>query len=181
MVLVIAAVLAMLAGPGFQDMQERNRRLSALESMVSALATARSEAVSRVAPVSLCASDDQSTCNTNNWEAGAIIFVDDGEGGGTAEDRDVSGGEDVIRYLPAAGPGITVRSSGFPEAGGILFDNEGFAEARGTLVICNRRGAAEASAIILNRSGQTRLGTDGNNNGIVEDHTIPTAQDVTCP
>lgn len=184
-VLVIVGFLATLAAPSFQGTIERNRRGVALEESLALLTTARAEAVSRASAVTLCASSDQATCNTNNWESGYIMFSDDGSGtGAAAGDRNRGGSEELLRVGGDAGAGITVRSVNFADAaaiidvGAILFNNRGYAEQQATLLICDARGANEAVGVVLNVSGQPRLATDNNANGTVEDHT---GTEVTCP
>lgn len=179
-VLVIAAIFISVVAPTFQDTMERNKRLSALEDMLAMLATARSEAISLASPVAVCPSTDQASCAGTEWNAGHIIFVDNGAGGGTALDRNLNGSEELLRVSGAGGTGITVRTANFGDSGGILFDADGLAEERGTLVVCDTKGAEYASAIVLNRSGQARLATDDDANGVVEDDQDP-AVNVTCP
>lgn len=168
LVVVIVALLGTLIGPTFQDSITRNRQQGALGDMFGMLGTARTEAVNLQSTVTACPSTDQDTCAGNNWETGWILFVDDGNGGGTAGDGDRQAAEVLIRVGQAGSGDMTIRSRNFNDAGAISFNQEGFADERGTVVICS--GDAEnASAIILNLSGQARLGVDEDGNGTIDE------------
>ncbi len=168
--IVIVAILAAIAGPTMRDTLARNQRFTALEQSTALLSSARGEAVSRGLPVALCPSVDQSTCSGDSWETGAVVFVDDGAGGGTAEDGNRGGSEELIRVGQAL-DGVTLRSVGFSDLTAIIFDEQGRADDRGTLRLCQGDSDTLATALILNRSGQTRFAVDGSGDGIVEDHS----------
>ena len=155
--MAIVAVLAMSMGPNLIGMVDRGRKASALSGVFSMVSMARTEAVTRQTTVSVCSSSDQSSCNTNDWEDGWLVFVDDGAGGGTADDRNRNGAEQLLRVGQAVGGSVTVRARNFGDVGGIDFDDDGMATERGTLVVCDDNGADQASAAVLNLSGQLRL------------------------
>lgn len=78
--LVAIAVLAILLGvgvPGFFEIINNNRVTTQTNELVSALNYARSEAVKRGDPVSVCSSADGSTCAAStDWSNGWIVFTD---------------------------------------------------------------------------------------------------------
>lgn len=158
-VLGIAALLALLAVPSMQNAIESGQRAGGMNSAMSMLASARAEAVTRQVPIAICPSVDQDTCSGNNWEQGWIMFIDDGTGG-TANNGDREGTEEIIRVGTESGGAITIRSSNFADAGAIIFDEQGVTLERGTLMICDDAGAPNAAAVVLNVSGQARLATD---------------------
>lgn len=169
-VVLISGILLSVAVPSFQDNISRSRRLSAVQEMASTLAYARTEAVSRATPVSLCPTTDDSTCNGTKWESGVLVFEDDGAGAGTAFDRKRTGDEELIRIYGGASSGITVRSNAsFATASGILYGVMGGTVDNGTLKICDSNGVSTASGLVLNRSGQARLATDDDNSGVIND------------
>lgn len=168
--LVIVALLAASVGPNFSEMVARNRKAASLNDTFAMLNATRSEAVTQQQTVSVCPSSDQATCTGNNWEDGWIIFVDDGAGaGGTAEDGNLNGTEQLVRVGQAAGGTITIRSRKFADAGAISFDLDGMASDRGTLVLCDDLGVGQASAVILNISGQPRVAVDEDGDGTLDD------------
>lgn len=97
--LAVAAVLTVLSIPSFLEYVANSRMSSATTLLVSHLNAARSEAVTRGEPVTVCASVDESSCAARTgWESGWIVFTDsDGEPG-------VRDGDD--RLLLAARPDI---------------------------------------------------------------------------
>jgi len=181
--LAIVGIVAVMATPNMITMMERNQKSSALNNVLGMLSIGRSEAVTRQLTVSACASTDQATCDTNNWEAGWLLFVDDGSGtGGVADDGNLNGTEEILRIGGAASGDVTIRLlADIADQGAISFDDEGLAVDPGTIVVCIDGDVDSASAAILNVSGQPRLAVDTGADGIVEDSTGNTnADNVTC-
>ncbi len=85
MTLVIATVLLTVGIPSFSQVIRTNRIASQVNMLVSSLNAARSEAVTRGVPVSVCASTDQATCSGNNdWSTGWIVYTDNNSAGATS-------------------------------------------------------------------------------------------------
>ena len=80
--IVVAAIVLALAIPSFRTMIQNNRITAQANELVTALSLARSEAIKRGSPVTVCASDNQSDCNTADWTQGWILFTDDETGAG---------------------------------------------------------------------------------------------------
>ncbi|MCC5794476.1 MAG: GspH/FimT family pseudopilin [Chromatiales bacterium] len=75
--LVVAAIIASMAVPGFRDMIQNNRAATQSNELVTAFSLARSEAVKRGARVSVCPTTDQASCTDNtDWAVGWMVFVD---------------------------------------------------------------------------------------------------------
>ena len=76
--ITVAAILLGIAVPSFSKMIERNRLSTGVNEFMGALMIARSEAVNRSLPVSICVSDDGASCDTSldNYAKGWIIFSD---------------------------------------------------------------------------------------------------------
>ena len=78
--MVTLAVLAIVLGiaiPSFNSQIQRNGSLGLGEEFVSALNFARTEAIKRRAPVSICASNAAvDDCDGTDWSNGWIVFVD---------------------------------------------------------------------------------------------------------
>ncbi|MEM0955904.1 MAG: GspH/FimT family pseudopilin [Pseudomonadota bacterium] len=157
--MLIIVLLGTYVGPSFLDAINRNRQQSALGDVFAMLGTARSEAVTRAVSVVACASTDADACSGSNWEDGWIVFADDGNGGGTADDGDRQSNEPLIRVGQEVGGGVTVRTRNLTTAGVISFDLNGMTDERGTFVIC-RDDPTEASGVVLNLSGQARMAVD---------------------
>ncbi len=128
--MAIAGLVTALAVPNFRDFIQNNRAAEEANALVGALALARSEAVTRGIPVSVCSSTDNAACSGGlDWSTGWIVFTDaDADGG-------VDGGADpdeVLRALPALRTGsdlagnansITYAANGFlGSAAAVTFD-----------------------------------------------------------
>ncbi len=182
MILVVVAVLLGIGGPSFQNSLQRNRMQSTVSEMAGALSLARSEAVIRSTPIGICpVLVAGGNCSGSSWETGYMVFVDDGEGGGNAADGERNGDEEELRFGDAAPGGVSVRTVGFQGTGQeIIFAADGRVVGQpGTIVVCDARGAEDAAGLVVSVAGQARFAVDGDDNGIVDDHTG--GADVTCP
>ena len=73
----VLSILLSAAVPSFQSTVNSNRLAAQTNALVTALNLARSEAVKRGVPVSVCASADQATCSGGTaWTGGWIAFTD---------------------------------------------------------------------------------------------------------
>lgn len=119
----VLVILATVAIPNLRSTIQNNRMTAQANGFLTAFQLARSEALKRNTPVSVCASSDGAECG-GDWVDGWIVFVD-GNGAGDS-DADVdellqvwpamegdtsSSGDDpgFVRYLPS---GAVDRASG---------------------------------------------------------------------
>ena len=161
--LAILTILIAVAVPSFRDAVNNSQRRAALSSVNDAIALARTEAVTRSAPVILCASANHTACsNQNLWERGFIVTI-----GGAPE-----------QVWQSFEQGISIRAYGFSTNSAITFGAEGDLVDGGSVIVCDGQGDSEAIGVIVNVSGLSRIATDSDNNGVVEDHT---GSDVVCP
>ncbi|MFD2425650.1 GspH/FimT family pseudopilin [Ralstonia solanacearum] len=85
--IAIVAILVTLAAPSFRSTIQSARTSIEVNSLVNDLQFARSEAIKRGQPVSICVSSDGATClanssSNNKWQVGWIVFNDvNGSGG----------------------------------------------------------------------------------------------------
>lgn len=101
-VLAITAILMAVAVPEFQSFSTRRAIDVHISSLASSIRLARSEAIARGAPVTMCRSDApeaaQPACNNaaspTGWATGWLVFVDRGVQGA------VDGADVVIRVQP---------------------------------------------------------------------------------
>jgi type IV fimbrial biogenesis protein FimT len=116
-VIAIVAILAMIAVPSFVSSTQRIRVASNASSLFSAMTFARSEAIKRGIPVTICASSDQATCLSSNvWETGWIVFADPNA------DKTVSA---ILKAQPKLKGTDTFRASN--AAASVTFSRDGFA------------------------------------------------------
>lgn len=90
----IAAILASIAVPSFTTMIKNNRVSAGTNELISALILARSEALKRSQIVSVCASDNQTSCSGTDFAKGWLIFVDCGVQGTKDVSSDCNGDGD---------------------------------------------------------------------------------------
>jgi type IV fimbrial biogenesis protein FimT len=104
---VIVAVLALLAVigvPSFTDWRNNQNLKTAAREVVSSFQLARLEAAKRDATVTI-------RVTTGGFGTGkCTVFVDNGQGGGTADNGQCEGGEPLLREMVVP-PGITLSAS----------------------------------------------------------------------
>ena len=101
--LAVLAVLVAIATPSFKSFSANSRTSATANSLMNALAIARSEALHQSMPVAVCASDDAATCDTTDWGKGWIVFTDNSGTAGVLDSTDA-----VLQSWPAPGGGVTV-------------------------------------------------------------------------
>jgi len=148
--MVAITVLALLLGvgvPGFRDFVRNSRMTAATNDIVTDFSIARSEAVKRRVPVTLCKSQNLTACDADATGAFRtwIMFVDDADpavAAGTDGNGVVDAGEVILRQRTIADTitvttnanarRVTFLPSGYPNAaaGGNVTD----------FVLCDERG-----------------------------------------
>lgn len=106
--IALLAVLVSLAVPSFIETIENNRVTAQNNDFVTSLNLARSEALRRVSPVSVCASANGSTCSgpgVTNWSTGWIVFADV-NGNGV-----LNAGDTLLQVFPATPNGLTLNAT----------------------------------------------------------------------
>jgi type IV fimbrial biogenesis protein FimT len=107
--LTVLAVLFAMSVPSFRDFTRSNRVTAAHNDLVTAFTLARSEALKRSTPVSVCASSNGTSCvstTTTNWAVGWMVFVD---GAGTAGSVDT--GDAVLQTWPTINGDMTLTGT----------------------------------------------------------------------
>jgi len=105
----VLGVLLGLAVPTFREFS-RNNSLTAIQNdLVTSFNLARSEALRRNRPVSVCASADGTTCGEDtDWNQGWIAFVDRGAAGEINDDVD----DEILNTWQSANSDLTFASDG---------------------------------------------------------------------
>jgi len=173
-VLVAIAVLGVvltIAVPSFSALITSNRMVSEVNDLVSNLHFARSEAIKRGLPVSVCQSGTSPNCDNpaGDWEQGWIVVVNDGAGGVP---------QTVLKSF--AGFKGNDRFTGNGNATDVItFDRNGFAlTSAGTLTLCDSDNTTQFTrAITVAASGNVSLERDTDNDGNVDVDGV----NVTCP
>ncbi len=105
----VLAIVASIAVPAMQSLIAANRLSGATTEVVAALQLARSEAIRRNAPVTVCGTSDGTSCASETSWSRWIVTGRDNYSGNTEVIRDssvegtmqVSGPEDGIRFRPS--------------------------------------------------------------------------------
>ncbi len=158
--LTIIGVLAMLAGMGipvFTAVTRSSRAVTYTNDFVSTMHTARLEAVTNVAQVTVCKSVDQQVCsNAATWQDGWIVFVDTNED----EVRDVGGTpETLLRAHDSLHQSNSLQSAEFTNW--IAFRPNGLTLGTlanaGTFSLCHETDDRHTRIISINRTGSPSL------------------------
>lgn len=157
--LVVLAITALVVTPSMQTLLHGNRLHAEAGRLVTAMNLARSEAVIRNIPVSVCPSHMASSsilaCG-GQYADGWIVFTN------TNRDAVVDIGDDEVIQAFAAIPGgysLTNRAGTRIATGLVTFLPDGSTRQNRTLLVCPPPGnAAEPWAVVLNMVGRARVG-----------------------
>ena len=147
----IIAVVNALAGPTLGETFKRNQLRSQAERVMTTLNLARSEAVKRNQPVSVCRSNDGETCS-GDWSDGWIVFSNlDG-------DNVVDGGADeVIGVFDGIADGHQFYGTAGDDAL-TYFSDGSYAAGSETVRICSEDGdLVQSWTVEINAVGRPRL------------------------
>ena len=106
--LAIMGVLASIALPSFTNLMNKYRLSNENTSMMLDFALARGESLSRSTRVTVCQSSNGTTCSTDGWQAGRIVFVDKSTQGS------IDAGDEILRVSEAVKSGDTIAPSTLP-------------------------------------------------------------------
>jgi type IV fimbrial biogenesis protein FimT len=77
--LLVLSILFAAAVPSFREFTRNNRVIAAQNDLITAINLARSEALKRSSPVTVCASEDGENCSDDtDWSKGWIVTVPGG-------------------------------------------------------------------------------------------------------
>ena len=153
--IALAAVILTLGVPAYQGLVERNRLTADINSFISSLALARSEAVKRKQQVILCASNDGATCSNDNsgYESGWIVYV---ETIAPADNR--ANAEELLWVSEALANNMTLRAT-VPYNNRIQYLPTGQTGGLGnaSIYLCKDAVTNKARLITIIRSGRVHL------------------------
>lgn len=158
-VVALVAILLAVAVPSMVALLQGNRAAGELNSLVGDLQYARTEAIRRGEPVSVCPSADGGAClEAGTWHSGWIVFADTDRSG----TRD--GGEPLLRRRPGWASGDTLQAE--PDLPAVTYGRDGFALnlPAGSVTLPLRVAQAEGAALrclTLNRVGRQSVQRGG--------------------
>lgn len=146
--LSVAGIILTVAVPSFQGLVQESRISAQSNNFLSAVMLAKSEAIKRNSPVTICPSTNGTACTGGTvWSNGWVVFAD------ASSDGVVDGGEEVIQVNAAFTGGNTLQSAGAR----ITFTANGFSMGfNNTFSLCDSRGVIHSRALILNNQGRLR-------------------------
>lgn len=157
--LSIAVILLTIGVPSFVDLMDSSKATSYGNDLLADLNYARSEAITRGVRVTVCRSNDASTCS-GGWSNGWIVFANVNESGATGQNtRD--GDDEVLRVHTALSSGWTLMVNGnvpdymaFQPTGlSATFNNLG----TGTFTFCKGVRVQTGNAVTVNKTGRARV------------------------
>jgi type IV fimbrial biogenesis protein FimT len=129
-----------------------------VNTLIANLYFARSEAIKRGRPVTLCKSDSGVACTEDSaWQDGWIVITDDNGNG------ELDGDDEILRVAPKLEGGTTLTFSAWGVGTGkyVNYAASGMTMKNGTFRFCNIDGPAYARAVILIQSGRVRTSSSG--------------------
>ena len=154
-VLSVVATLTVVGVPSFREMLVRHEQVTAINTLVTALHLARSEAIKRITHVGICPSRDGRHCigrvpGKTAWHFGYLLFVD--QNGSDTRDDD----ETVIQYF-----GAIDRIRIYSGHGGnhvVVYRANGFATlTNDTFEFCDPSGEVPTRLVVLSNTGRPRV------------------------
>lgn len=163
----LAAVLVTIGLPAMGDFVRNSRLTATVNDFIAATTIARSEAVKRRTPVTVCASDDSlassPACDKGAgtvWEDGWLVFVDaDGDAvvdtgeeilqrqGPLTEQLSIRANAALTEYVSFSGVGETRSTAGASVTGSLVFCDD-----RG--VVAGEAGLSTARGVNVSRTGR---------------------------
>lgn len=160
--LAVLALVLTLGGPALEGLQHSTRLRAESLRLASAINLARSEAIGRNQPVSLCPSAMASTGHaacSGNYAGGWIVFSN------PEKDQRVDPVNDrLIRAFGPVADGYTLtnRDGTGAVSGLITYLPDGSSRRNLTLLLCPPAGGrVQPWSVVLNRVGRARLSREG--------------------
>jgi type IV fimbrial biogenesis protein FimT len=135
-ILVIIGIMATIAVPSYNGMMQNGAVTRQTNSIIGFMKLARSEAVTRRQPTTVCPSANLTSCSGSNLASGAIILQ----------------GSNVIKVLPAAS--ASLASSG---SSTVTFDTDGTSSG-GSWIVSYSGSSATSKQVSVNVAGRTTHG-----------------------
>jgi type IV fimbrial biogenesis protein FimT len=149
-VTVVAATLLSIGLPAYSHLRERVAVRSASHALTASLSLARTLAVTRRTPVSICPTRDGRTCaHATDWDDGWMVFLDPARRGQPAS------ADHVIARDPGRSD-LSMRSTGGRRL--VRYQPDGRAWGSNvTLRLCSRHEGEVLARVVVNNVGRVRV------------------------
>lgn len=160
---IVAFLLLQALGPWWQQVQQRQQVDALMQELQQMVTMARSSAVAHNSIVTLCRSDDGSSCR-GRWHEGSILFTD-ANANHLLDDSDRL----LFRMAPAL-PRGELRYSAFRNQQYLQLTPQGVTNYQnGSFTWCPADGDLRlARQLIVSFSGRSRMARDRDGDGVVE-------------
>ena len=172
LVTAITGLTLSVALPGLSWTLNRTQVRTAAGSLVTAIETARSTAVTTGITVTLCRSNNGKSCS-GSWEEGIIVFTD------FNRNHMPDNSDEIVWHSSKKHP-YSIKWSSFGNKQYLQFNAMGvIAFQNGNFHFCPiDNDATNGLILIVNSLGRVRLGKDTNSNGTVENSQ---GKEIVCP
>jgi len=156
--LTVVSTVATVAVPSFQQLISSQRMSGAVNSLVTMLHLARSEAIKRRERAVLCPSADGRTCGDNisdetAWEDGYLLYIDRNAN----KKFDV---DETTVWVAGTSEGLHIRSTTGRDH--VAYQPNGMASGSNlSFTFCDKHGRGAPRAVIVSNSGRPRTSTRG--------------------
>ncbi len=151
--LSVAGIMLTIAAPSYRAFVQDSQIIAQSNSFHSAMMLAKSEAVKRNSPATICSSTNGTVCNGGTvWSNGWLVFAD------TNGDGVVDAGEQIVQVSAALSGGNALNGNNGAK---VTFSASGFTNDFATFSLCDDRGAAKSRSLTLNRQGRLQTETGG--------------------
>jgi len=167
--LAVVSTVSTIAVPSFQQLTSSQRMTTAVNSMVTALNLARSEAIKRGERATLCPSADGHACHSGGadstaWEGGYLLYIDHNG------NHEFDAGETVVWRFGAT-EGLNIRSSAHRDH--VTYQPNGTASGTNlTFSLCAKHGRGMPRAVIVSNTGRARTSTKTAGGGAIVCPTV---------
>jgi type IV fimbrial biogenesis protein FimT len=145
----IIGLVTAIAVPSMGAYIKSERLTSQINTLVSHLVYARSEAITKSQQTVVCISSNGTSCTGTDWASGWIVFGD------TDSNGTVNNLETVLRVQQALSVNTLTSNIGTS----IVYDNRGFATSQtGTFSLCDDSEPANLKSIQISITGRVRQG-----------------------
>ena len=162
--LTVAAILVSIAIPNFKTTIDNNRQISELNTLLTGMVYARSEAVKRNVDVVICSTSDQATCS-GSWSNGWLVYYTPSgtyNAPGTTNPTNplpAPTSAEIIRRYPALGGGNTLKSDLNAVNNTIVFQSSGLTllSNDSQFTLCDARGSQYARVLMVSVTGRAEV------------------------
>jgi len=162
--LTVVSTISTVAIPSFRQLITSQRMTGAVNSLVTGLHLARSEAIKRRERAILCPSVDGRACHNGStggtvWEEGYLLYIDHNS------NREFDA-DDTLVWNFEATAGLHIRSSAGRDH--VTYQPNGLASGSNlTILFCDKHGHGAPRAVIVSNSGRPRVSTRSASGGAI--------------